>query len=73
VSWVSSGHAGRCTYQALNRRAVAEIQRSVIERGKRNVVSRHFHAKNDKETIAGWRQDLDRILRVFNVRSAISV
>jgi len=54
----------------LSIRAVAEIQRSVIERGKRNVVSRHFHAKNDKEMIATWRLDLNRILHVFNVRSA---
>ena len=28
-----------------------------------------FHAKNDKETIATWRSDLNRILHVFNVRS----
>ena len=27
-----------------------------------------FHAKNDKETIATWRSDLNRILHVFNVR-----
>ena len=57
---------------SLNRRAVAEIQRSIIERGKRNVISRHFHAKNDKEAIATWRSDLNRILHVFNVRSATS-
>jgi len=28
-----------------------------------------FHAKNDKETIATWRSDLDRFLHVFNVGS----
>jgi len=27
-----------------------------------------FHAKNDKETIATWRSDLNRIINVFNVR-----
>jgi len=27
-----------------------------------------FHAKDDKETIATWRLDLNRILDVFNVR-----
>jgi len=70
VSWVSGGHTGRCAYRALKCRAVAEIQRSIIKRGKRNVVSRHFHAKNDKETIAGWRLDLNRILHVFNVHPA---
>ena len=36
--------------------------------GKRNVVSRRFHAKDDKETIANWKLDLDEILRVVNVR-----
>ena len=40
-----------------------------IEQGKRNAVSRLFHAKNDKETIAGWKSDLSRILHIFNVRS----
>ena len=51
---------------------MAEIQRNVIKRGKRNVVSRHLHAKNDKEKIAAWRSDLGRILQVFNVRSIVS-
>lgn len=58
---------------AINRRTVAEIQRKIIKQGKRNAVSRLAHAKNDKETIATWRLDLDRILLVFNVRSVISV
>ena len=57
----------RFTYQTLNRRAVAEIQKNIIERGQRNGLSRMFHAKNDKETIATWRLDLNRILHVFNV------
>ena len=51
---------------------MAEIQRSVIK-GKRNVFSRHLHAKNDKERIAAWRSDLARILHVFNVRSIVSI
>ena len=37
------------------------------------MVSRHFHAKNDKEKIAAWRLDLGRILDVFNVRSIAPV
>ena len=37
------------------------------------MVSRHFHAKNDKEKIATWKSDLNRILQVFNVRSIIYV
>ena len=32
-----------------------------------------FQAKNDKETIANWRLDLNRILHVFNVSSVTSV
>ena len=52
---------------------MAEIQRSVIKQGKRNVISQHLHAKNDKEKIAAWSSDLVRILQVFNVRSIISV
>ena len=52
---------------------MAEIQRKVKNDGKRNVISRHFHARNDKEKIAGWKSDLNRILHVFNVRSIGSV
>ena len=50
-----------------------EIQRKVTKQGERNVISRHVHAKNDKEKIAAWKLDLSRILQVFNVRSIISV
>ena len=53
----------------LGLRAVAEIQKKIIKEGKRNVISRHLHAKNDKDKIAAWRLDLNRILHVFNVRS----
>jgi len=60
-------------YQTPDRRTVAEIQRNIVERAKRNAVTRLFHAKNDKETIATWRLDLNRILHVFNVRSIIFV
>ena len=51
---------------------MAEIQRGVVEGGKRNAISRVFHSKNDQETIAGWRLDLNRILHIFNVRSITS-
>ena len=61
------GSIGIFAYQTLDRRAVAEIQKNIIERGQRNGLSRMFHAKNDKETIATWRVDLNRILHVFNV------
>ena len=41
----------------------------MIKQSGRNAVSRLFHAKSDKETIAGWKAELNRILLVFNVRS----
>ena len=50
-----------------------EIQRRITKLGKKKVISRHLHAKNDKERIAAWRSDLTRILQVFTVRSAVSV
>ena len=51
------------------RRAIAEIQRDVIELGRRSTISRLLHAKGDNDTLAAWRSDLNRILHVFNVRS----
>ena len=48
---------------------MAGIQHKVIEKGKRNAVSQVFHSKNDKDAIAGWKQDLNRILQIFTVRS----
>jgi len=35
--------------------------------------SRHLLAKGDKEKIATWRADLDKIVRNFNVRSMVTV
>jgi len=52
---------------------VAEIQRKTIKQGKRNSFSRLVHASSDKEMIATWRSDLNRILFVFNVRSVVLV
>jgi hypothetical protein len=45
------------------------MQRKVVKRGKRNAVFRFFLSKDDKDKIAAWKQDLVRILQVFNVRS----
>jgi len=50
---------------------VAEIQRKVIKQGGRGAVSRLFSARSDKEVIAGWKAELNRILLVFNVRSIV--
>jgi len=46
-----------------------EIERNVIEQEKRNVISGYLDAKDDREEVAAWRLDLDRILRAVNVRS----
>ena len=44
------------------------IQEKVLKQSRRNGVSRLLHAKRDKETIATWRADLNRLLNVFTVR-----
>ena len=50
---------------------MAEIQGKVVKQSRRNAVSRLLHARNDKETIGGWKLELNRILHVFNVRPVI--
>ena len=57
------------TYEGPNRRTVAQIQRKAMKDGKRNMASRLIHKKDDKNAIAGWKQELDRILHIFNVCS----
>ena len=52
---------------------MAEIQKKVVKQSRRNAVSRLLHARNDKETIADWKLELNRILHVFNVRPVFSV
>ena len=52
---------------------LAEIGVKITKRGKRNAISRFLHAKNDRETIAGWKSDLNKILLIFNVSSFILV
>lgn len=52
---------------------VADIRGKITERITKNVISRAFHAKHDSQTIASWRLDLNRILLVFNVRTAVYV
>ena len=52
---------------------MADIQRRVDEKNDRNVFSRVLHAQSDKDTIAAWKEDLNRLLHIFNVRSVGSV
>ena len=59
-------------YDGPDRRTVAEIQGNVIKRGGRHGMSRFFRSREDKDAIAGWKSDLNRILHVFNVCSVPS-
>ena len=49
------------------------IQKKLAKWGKRNAVSRRFHANGDKAAIASWRLELDKSLQVFKVRSVTCV
>jgi len=53
-------------------RTMDEIQRHIIKRGKRNAISRRYHAKDDEKAITAWKLDLDKILH-SNVCSVTSV
>jgi len=57
----------------LSSRTVDGIQENIVKRGRRNIICRLYHAKDDKKAIAAWEFDLNSILHVFNVRSAISI
>ena len=46
---------------------------NVIKRRGLYWILRLFNAKYDKERIAGWKSDLNKILHIFNVRSIVSV
>ena len=60
------------TNDTFDRRTVAEIQGKATRHSGRNRASRLLHAWSDKDKIAAWKLELDRILRVFNVRSVCS-
>ena len=60
----------RLADKCLNRSIIAEIQRRITKRGKRNVFFRSFYT-DDEETITAWKSNLDKIRHVFNVRSFI--
>jgi methyl-accepting chemotaxis protein len=68
VSCACGARFGLLTDDGCCGRTVSEIQRKIIKQNERNAVSRLFRAKSDKDAIAAWRLDLNRILHVFNVR-----
>ena len=57
------------SYQVFGCRTVAAIQKKIAERGKQSLTSRLFCAKNAKDVIAAWRQELMNALHIFNVCS----
>ena len=57
----------------LPSRTANGIQRNIIKRSERNVISRRYHAKDDKEAIITWNLELKRIRRVFDVRPVTPV
>jgi len=63
----------RLAHHTVDRRTVAGIQEKITEKCGRNRLSRLVQAKNDKETIATWKLNLNRILHVFNVSFFIPV
>ena len=71
MTWVEPAmHTPRSsTYHDANRRTVAEIREKVMRRSGRHRISRFLHSRDDKDAIAAWKSDLNRILRVFNVCS----
>ena len=74
VSWLNSPTVfNPLIYYAPGCRTVAEIQNKVVKKSGQSVLSRIWHATNDKEAISGWRGELNEILFVFNVRCLCSV
>ena len=45
-----------------------KIQKYIIKRGKRNAISRRFHARDDEGAIATWKLVLDSMRHVLDVR-----
>ena len=50
---------------------MGQIQKSAVDPDKRSLLSRIFNVKSDKDRVAAWRPDLDRILHIFEVRSTV--
>ena len=60
----------RFNFEGPNLRTLAAIRKEAVgKKGERNVCSRLFHNKDGEGVIAGWKQDLFRILQIFQVRS----
>ncbi|KAF9780530.1 hypothetical protein BJ322DRAFT_1112528 [Thelephora terrestris] len=62
------------TLQAIGqlKTTIDEIQKKVEEMGKKSVVRGFLNAKNEKDAIAGWRQELGEVLQVFQTELAVN-
>lgn len=58
-----------CTiaYHSLDRRTVAEIQGEVLKQSGRSKLSRFLCSGDDKDAVAVWKLDLNRLLHFFDV------
>ena len=64
----ATNSTGKFANLALNRRTIAEVQKHIVKRGKRNAFFRPFYPDSE-EKIATWKADLDKIRHVFEVHS----
>ncbi|KAF9781744.1 hypothetical protein BJ322DRAFT_1220508 [Thelephora terrestris] len=51
---------------------LAAIRKETVNRGKRNTRSRLFNRKDREDAIAGWKQDLARILQIFHTELSVN-
>ncbi|KAF9783536.1 hypothetical protein BJ322DRAFT_1212238 [Thelephora terrestris] len=51
---------------------LAGIQSEIVKLGKRNAASQALNANSDKDKIARWNRDLDRIRQTFNIELDIN-
>ena len=72
MSLTSGARRAQSANHTPNRRTIAEVQEKITGKRERGLFSRLAHAKNDKEVVATWRSDLNRVLHVFNVCSTAS-
>ena len=54
-------------HRAPDRRTVEEIQKKVEGRSERHGLKRLLFSRTDKDVIAGWNTDLNKLLQVFSV------
>ena len=54
-------------HDAPDCRTVEEIQNEVKKRNEGHKIARFLRSRNDKDTIAAWNLDLNKLLQVFNV------